>query len=144
MCCIGSYRLEQASNADYSTSGKAPHAAASGRCARTGKTVRNCSKLSLLCHLDCVSAVLMPGKFCSLLVSGLCLEAERNLCTFNLGQLGLGAQPLISVTCFSGGTSGANNTCIRALTHVSQQRVALFLLCPTVHIMSLREEVREP
>lgn len=85
-----------------------------------------------------------PGKSCSLLVSGFCLEADCNLCTFNLGQLGLGEQPLISMTRFSGGTSRPNNTCIRALTHVSQLWVVLLLLCPTVHIMSLREEVREP
>lgn len=123
---------------------KTPHAASSGRCAHIGKTISNCSKLGLFCHLVCASAELIAGKFCSLLVSGFCLEADHNLCTFNLGQLGLGAQPLISMTCFSGGTSTPNNTCIRALTHVSQLWAMLLLLCPTVRIMSLREEVREP
>lgn len=144
MCRLVSYELEQASKAGYGIISKAPCAATSGRCAHIGKTISNCSKLSLFCRLDCVSTVLMPGKFCFLLVSGLCLEADHNLSTFNLGWLGLGEQPLISATCFSGGTSRPNNTCIKALTHVSQLWVALFLLCPTVRIMSLREEVREP
>lgn len=99
-----------------------------------------CSNITMLCHLYCVSC----SKSCSLLVSEFCLEADHNLCTINLGQLGAAAQPLISMTCFSGGTRRPNNTCIRALTHVSQLWLVLLLLCPTVCIMSLREEVREP
>lgn len=112
-----------------------------GICTLIKKTISNCSKHSVVCHLDCVHCELMLSKSCSLLVSGFCLEADYNLCTSNLSQLVLGAQQVISMTCFSGGTSRANKTCIRALTHVSQLWVVLLLLCPTVHIMSLREEV---